>query len=161
MKPEYAAQVRQFIDFAQQVAKEGKTQSPVLWQSAAGWLEYLFGSEQTAKRISDKSEGMEGTQRMQDNARVIRFLVNMSNAKNSKKTDKYVAEELQWLEEKAQEDRGETTDYENHYTQMLDPTHTYVGVGTFLNSGADSCRTSFFNDNSLSENAKRTTSFHF
>lgn len=120
VKPEYAAQVRQFIDFAQQVAKEGRTQSPVLWQSAAGWLEYLFGSEQTAKRISDKSEGMEGTQRMQDNARVIRFLVNMSNAKNSKKTDKYVAEELQWLEEKAQEDRGETTDYENHYTQMLD-----------------------------------------
>ena len=120
VKPEYLNQVRQFIDFAQQVAKEGKTQSPVLWQSAAGWLEYLFFSPQTAKRITDKSEGMEGTERMQDNARVIRFFVNVSNAKNSKKTDKYVAEELQWLEERAQADRGETDEYGNHYTEMLD-----------------------------------------
>ena len=38
---------------------------------------------------------------------------------------------------------GEKTDWVNntgketgHYTQMIDPTHTYVGVGTFLNSGA-------------------------
>lgn len=120
ISPDFEREVKQFIAFGQQVATEGKTQSPVLWQSAAAWMEYLFGQASTAKKIADKSEGMEGTQRMMDNARVIRLIVNMATAKNSKATDRFVTQELQWLEDVAATDRDDPNDYGNHYTEMLD-----------------------------------------
>ena len=122
--PAYRNEVMQFVNFANQVAAEGRTNMPLLWKSAAAWLQYLYGDAPTAKRFIDEAKNMEGTDRMKDNARVISFFINTALAKNSKKTDEYIADELQWLEQKDKEENElynlEYGNYAGHYNEMID-----------------------------------------
>jgi hypothetical protein len=57
--PTYRKEVMQFISFANEVASGGRTQTPLLWKSAAAWLQYLYGDAATAKRFTDEAKNME------------------------------------------------------------------------------------------------------
>ena len=93
-------EAQQMCKFCQQVVREGQTDVPVMWQSAKAWIEYLFGDRQQAVSDITKAATMEGTQRMKDNARVLKFYITASQMAAGKALDDYVASELAWLEEK-------------------------------------------------------------
>lgn len=97
-------EAQQMCQLCQQVVREGKTDVPVMWQMARAWLEYLFGNKQQAVSDIAKTETMEGTERMKDNARVLRFYINAAQMADGKKLDDLVASELTWLEDKAKDE---------------------------------------------------------
>lgn len=92
----------QMQQFCQKVVREGKTETPIMWQSAKAWLEYLVGKKQEALKDINAAMQMEGTQRMKDNARVLKFFMTTATAKPSDSFDTYFTEELTWLQSKQQ-----------------------------------------------------------
>lgn len=96
----------QMCQLCKQVVSEGKTDVPAMWQSAKAWLEYLFNNRQQALGDISKAETMKGTERMKDNARVLKFYISAAQMKDSKALDNFVAEELAWLAAKAKEGDG-------------------------------------------------------
>ena len=101
----YRQEIKQFISFADQVVAEGKTDSPCLWKSAVAMLQYLTGSDEAAQKTIDKALTLDGNERMKDNARCIRLLVNTRhpNLNNSKLCD-YLTKEYHWLDAKSKEE---------------------------------------------------------
>ena len=98
------AEVLQMRDFCEQVLKEGKTETPVLWKSAKAWLEYMFGSKQQALADITEATTLAGTQRMQDDARVLRLYINSALAPQSEDFDNWLQGELTWLSQKIKDD---------------------------------------------------------
>lgn len=92
----------QMQQFCQKVVREGKTETPIMWQSAKAWLEYLAGKKQEALKDINTAMQMEGTQRMKDNARVLKFFMTTATAKPSDSFDTYFTEELTWMQSKQQ-----------------------------------------------------------
>ena len=92
----------QMQQFCQQVIREGKTKAPIMWQSAKAWLEYLSGKKQDALKDINAAMTLEGTQRMKDNARVLKFFMTTATTKPSDSFDAYFTEELTWLQSKQQ-----------------------------------------------------------
>ena len=86
--------------FCELVIREGKTETPIMWKCAKAWLEYLSGKKQEAIKDIDAAMTLEGTDRMKDNARVLKLYITASTAKPSDKFDNYLAEELTWLKGK-------------------------------------------------------------
>ena len=121
--PVYKAEVMRFIDFANQVAADGKSHSPALWKAAAGTLHYLFGDDATAVDELTEAMTLDGTQRMKDNARAIRIIAqaalsplpSLQGGVGGKSLS-----ELQWLDSKITEERGSKEYYSNHYTDIKD-----------------------------------------
>ena len=107
---------RQMQQLCSRVVSEGKTDNPVLWQSAKAWLAFMAGDKKQARKDIDKAIGMQGTPRMKDNAHALRLYIEAADASIS---DDALAKELQWLEEKAAEERTFDPDYQNHYTEVL------------------------------------------
>ena len=99
------AEAQQMIAFAGQVVAEGKTQTPMLWQSAKAWLEFLFGQRSQAVTDILQASKMEGTERMKDNTRVLLLYITSAQAQLSTTFDDYLAEELAWLDTKVDSDR--------------------------------------------------------
>ena len=110
-------EVLQMRDFCQQVIKEGKTETPVLWQSAKAWLEYMFGSKQQAYADIQQAVSMNGTERMQDNARIINLYISLAEAPESQDFDNWLAKELQWLLQKEKDNEAEWY-YGNAHTRL-------------------------------------------
>ena len=110
-------EVLQMRDFCQQVIKEGKTETPVLWQSAKAWLEYMFGSKQQAYADIQQAVNMNGTERMQDNARILNLYISLAEAPESQDFDNWLAKELQWLSQKEKENENEWY-YGNAHTRL-------------------------------------------
>ena len=110
-------EVLQMRDFCQQVVKEGKTETPVLWQSAKAWLEYMFGSKQLAYADIQQAINMNGTERMQDNARIINLYISLAEAPESQDYDNWLAKELQWLSQKEKDNEDEWY-YGNAHTRL-------------------------------------------
>ena len=106
-------------DFASQVLRERRTKNPALWKSLAAWLHYLFGEKEQALTEIRQAATMEGTQRVKNNARVLRLYIESALAKVVLQDDS-LAQELAWLEDKAREERGDGNDYENHFTRVYD-----------------------------------------
>ncbi|MBR0388726.1 MAG: hypothetical protein IJK37_01260, partial [Prevotella sp.] len=92
----------QMQQFCQKVVREGKTETPIMWQSAKAWLEYLAGKKQEALKDINTAMQMEGTQRMKDNARALKFFMTTATAKPSDSFDTYFTEELTWMQSKQQ-----------------------------------------------------------
>lgn len=107
-------------DFAREVLKEGKTQSPAMWKSLEAWMQYLYGDKNAALKSVREAVNMEGQPRVKDNARVLRLYIETAMTKPSSKLDSFLATELTWLEGKMREERGNDSYYENHYTQVYD-----------------------------------------
>jgi len=88
---------RQMQQFCDLVVREGKTESPIMWKCAKAWLEYLSGMKQEALKDIEAAMQLEGTDRMKDNARVLKFYITAATAKPSDQFDNYLAEEITWL----------------------------------------------------------------
>ena len=119
-------EMRQFIAFASQVVRDGKTDVPALWQSAAGFLTCNLGDTQQGLAMLDKAMKMRGTQRMLDNARVCRWVASTANADGSKKYQDYFLDELKWVQtvekkeiEQYQRDYNSYGFASNHYTEVM------------------------------------------
>ena len=94
----------QMCQLCEQVVREGKTDVPAMWQSAKAWLEYLFGNTKQGAADIAKAEALNGTQRMKDNVRVLKFYITGSQMKSGEAFDNYVAKEMAWLQQKTKED---------------------------------------------------------
>ena len=94
----------QMIQFCELVVREGKTEVPIMWKSAKVWLEYMTGKKKEAMKDIDDAMNLEGTERMKDNARVLKLYITAIEAKQSTDFDDYLATELKWLTEKDEED---------------------------------------------------------
>ena len=94
----------QMQQFCEMVVREGKTDCPIMWKSAKAWLEFLAGNQkEAAKDILDATK-LNGTARMKDNAHVLLLYITAAQAKPSEAFDDYLADELQWLKQKGEED---------------------------------------------------------
>ena len=94
----------QMQQFCEIVVREGKTDCPIMWKSAKAWLEFLSGNQKEAvKDILDATK-LDGTARMKDNAHVLLLYITAAQAKPSESFDDYLADELQWLKQKGEED---------------------------------------------------------
>jgi hypothetical protein len=94
----------QMQQFCELVVREGKTETPIMWKCAKAWLEYLAGKKQEAIKDIEAAMTLEGTERMKDNARVLKLYITAATAKASDKFDNYLAEELTWLNKKTEQD---------------------------------------------------------
>ena len=94
------AEAMQMCQLARQVVNEGKTTTPILWQSAKAWLEFMFDNKDQGLSDIEKAMTMEGTERMKDNARILKLYMTAVTSKTDAAFDDYLAGELQWLEGK-------------------------------------------------------------
>lgn len=117
-QPVLTADAKAFVSFVDDVLKEKKTSSPCLWQSAAAMVEYLLGDYNEASRRANAAVGMKGSRRMRDNARCIRLLVQATVAPLGGETSAWMTDEFRWLDRKIREERGNSQDYANHYTDV-------------------------------------------
>lgn len=117
-QPVLTADAEAFVSFADDVLKEKKTSSPCLWQSAAAMVEYLLGDYNEASRRANAAVGMKGSRRMKDNARCIRLLAQATVAPLGGETSEWMADEFRWLDGKIEDERGNSQDYDNHYTDV-------------------------------------------
>ena len=97
-------EAKQMITLCEQVIREGKTETPALWKTAKAWLEYMFGSKQQAQSDIAEAVKLDGTERMQSAARVIRLYIESAMAPKSQDFDNWLESELQWLKKKGEED---------------------------------------------------------
>lgn len=116
----------QMRQFCKQVVREGASQTPVLWQSAKAWLEYLAGNKQQALNDIEETARLQGTERMKDNARMLKLYITAAQAPQSETFDNYLAGELQWLKAKQQEC--------GHYRNMEDRLTHQVLAGRYAGS---------------------------
>ncbi len=117
-QPVLTADAKAFVCFADDVLKEKKTSSPSLWQSAAAMVEYLLGDYEEALSRANAAVGMKGSRRMKDNARCIRLLVQATVAPLGGETSEWMTDEFRWLDGKIEDERGNSQDYDNHYTDV-------------------------------------------
>ena len=94
----------QMQQFCELVVRDGKTETPIMWKCAKAWLEYLAGKKQEALKDIDAAMSLEGTDRMKDNARVLKLYITAATAKSGDKFDNYLVEELSWLNQKTKQD---------------------------------------------------------
>lgn len=120
VSPVYRNEVEQFIRFANTVVEEKKTRTPILWQTASAYLNFLFDRKHVASEEIDKAMAMDGTTRMKDNARAIKLLISTGNAQHTAEYSNYLLNEIKWLQSKEQEDGMEDDYYHNHYTDVID-----------------------------------------
>ncbi len=117
----YENEIKQFIAFAGDVVKQGKTKSPAMWQAASGFLNYMIGNQSAALKQLTEAQKMKGTQRMKDNARACYLLVATKDAKPDKKYYDFLKKELLWLGEKDKEELTPGEDGSNsHYAEVID-----------------------------------------
>jgi hypothetical protein len=67
-------------------------------------LEFLAGKKKEASKDIEAAMKLEGTDRMKDNARVLKLYITGAQAKPSDEFDEYLITELQWLKGKKEED---------------------------------------------------------
>lgn len=90
-----------FIKFASQVLKEGKTKSPSMWEAARGFINYLYGNQEDAIEQLTHAQTLAGTQRMKDNARACLALVKTHEAQPTNEFFDYLLGEFKWLKKKS------------------------------------------------------------
>ena len=117
------SEAQQMWQFAGQVVREGKTQTPALWKSAQAWLEYLFGQKQQALIDANEAVTLEGTELMRDVARIVQFYIKSAQSPLSPEFDDYVAGELEWFKAK------------NSYAGALDRTVVQILIDKYQNAG--------------------------
>ena len=142
------SEINSFRRFANRVISEGKVHDPALWQSAIAYLTYLEGDNKNALAELEKADKMQGTSRMKDNIRAIRFLIESDTSDYHQTSfDKYALKELKWLIEKAQSepsffDYSYSSNKRNHYSDVLlriayfHLTPNYMKAGRFATGAA-------------------------
>ena len=113
----YRQEALDFVSFAQQVIKEGKTQNPCLWQTAIGCIHHVLGDTKAANNELKAALNMAGTNRMKANARAIYAVNSVSVNKIDNDYFNWIAQEMEWLRT---ESKKETDGRYNHYDDVLD-----------------------------------------
>jgi hypothetical protein len=108
-------EVWQMRNFCEEVLREGKSDTPILWKTAKAWLEYMFGDKKQATTDILAAAKLDGTERMKECARAIMLYITASQAKDSEAFDNYLADELQWLDEKQN-----SSDNDGYYYRVKD-----------------------------------------
>lgn len=119
-------EAQQMMTLCRQVVSEQKTETPVMWQSALAWLEYLFGNRHQALLDIRKATTMKGTQRMEETARVLRIYIAADQKEAGTEFDNWAGKELQWLYNKSTEGHeGYRADYHYRaYTRIINQNMT-------------------------------------
>lgn len=95
----YAQEVKDFISFAEGVAKKKNCPDGMMWLSAAGLLKYYLGDKQGGLTALENSLKLKGNERMKNNARWCLILVKSASITNfDDATQKWLADEMEWLE---------------------------------------------------------------
>lgn len=136
-KQVYRKEAMAFVQFAVDAAANAKVKSPSLWLAAASMVDYLIGNNQRAIAEADKAVEADGTERMRDNARAIRLLVSTRTNKPTAEYTDYLLAEFRWLDAKIKEERGSSSEYENHYTDVKDRVVHKGLEPLFRNAGMD------------------------
>lgn len=131
----YKDEAQRFIAFANRVVAEGKTSSPCLWRSSTAMLHYLMGDYSKALTDIEQAQTMEGTQRMKDNARAIKFLTLTARHELNAQFSEYLVKEMEWIDSKIKEDRGNGLNYANHYTNVKERITFRNLVPLFISQG--------------------------
>ena len=139
-------EMKEFRSFAKQVIDEGKIQQPALWKSASAYFAYLLGDNKSAISELDEANSLQGTPRMKENIRILRFFVKSKNVESSSSFDNYALSELRWLISKAKnESKANDFSYynrRNHYSDALQRivlfnlTPSYLKAGKFSTAAA-------------------------
>lgn len=123
----------QMCALAQQAISEGKTENPALWRSAEAMLQWFFGNRNTALKLANEAVGMNGTERIKDNARVVRLFIRSDRSAADSNLDNFLADELPWLESKMKDDFFFGMAFDRITTQVLVNKYTKRGpIGTAL-----------------------------
>ena len=136
-KQVYRKEAMAFVQFAVDAAANANVKSPSLWLAAASMVDYLIGNNQRAIAEADKAVEADGTERMCDNARAIRLLVSTRTNKPTAEYTDYLLAEFRWLDAKINEERGISSEYENHYTDVKDRVVQKGLEPLFRNAGMD------------------------
>ena len=95
------AEAQQMIGLCKRAVSEQKTDVPAMWQTAQAWLEFMFADKKQALTDIQKAVTMEGSERMQDCARVIRLYIEGFQRKQNTDFDNWTGTEMQWLYDKS------------------------------------------------------------
>jgi len=141
IKQVVTAEMKDFRRFVDHVLKQDKVQNPALWKSATAYFAYLLGENKTAIDELKEAVQLRGTDRMKENIRVLRLMVE-SNASdyNNQLFDEYILKELRWLMAKAKSEPL-FADYSykyyvrNHYTDVLQRIVLYNLTPGYLKAG--------------------------
>ena len=136
-KQVYRKEAMAFVQFAVDAAANANVKSPSLWLAAASMVDYLIGNNQRAIAEADKAVEADGTERMCDNARAIRLLVSTRTNKPTAEYTDYLLAEFRGLDAKIKEERGISSEYENHYTDVKDRVVHKGLEPLFRNAGMD------------------------
>ena len=135
------AEMKEFRRFADRVLNENKVQNPALWKSAAAYFAYLLRENKTAINELKEADQLRGTDRMKENIRVLRLMVESDASDyNNPSFDEYVLKELRWLMAKAKNEPL-FADYNykyyvrNHYTDVLQRIVLYNLTPGYLRAG--------------------------
>lgn len=106
---DYRKEIEDFVAFADNVAREGKTQAPCMWQTAAALCSYFIGAYTEARERIGRAMAMAGDREVKDMARRVRMLIaTASDDIMTAEFRSFMATELQWLNAQIQGD----ADYE-------------------------------------------------
>lgn len=129
------AEAEEFVRFADAVLKEHKTSSPCLWQSAAAMVRYLMRDYKDAITRADAAVNMKGSRRMKDNARCIRLLAHATADPLNGGLSAWLTDEFRWLDRKIKEERDNSDEYSNHYTDVKERIAYNVLAPRYANEG--------------------------
>ena len=93
------AEALQMRDFCEQVVKEGKTTTPIMWKTAKAWLEFMFADKRQAAKDILAAASLNGTERMKNCTRSLILYITADQAKDSEAFDNYLTDELKWLDD--------------------------------------------------------------
>jgi len=92
-------EAKQFVELAQKVISGKKTNNPLMWAEAAALVSSYMGDNATAEKLLAQCDKMDGSQRLKDNLRLIKFY-QFINTKSYKEKPDYVVQEFKWLKDK-------------------------------------------------------------
>ena len=122
------SEAQQMINFAGQVAEEGKTQHTALWLMAKAWLEYFYGNRVAALTdINAALAARDESPRIHDNARVLKLYISAMQTTPDSQYDTYVAGELQWLNQMKDSDDFYQRALDRVVHQALEPMYSRAG----------------------------------
>ncbi|MBR6278915.1 MAG: hypothetical protein IKR41_09200 [Bacteroidales bacterium] len=95
---------KEFVSFANNIADQKASKTPLMWKTAAAIVSYYLGDVASAQKYINETSSLEGTQRMKDVTRVIKFFIETKAEKYSPAKAAYYESELKWLETKARDE---------------------------------------------------------
>ena len=116
----YDTEIKQFINFALQVVKDGQSNVPALWQSAAGFLHHFMGNNDEAVELLSEATRMKGTPRMKDNARACLLLARIAKVQSPSEFSSFLPAGIQWLFDIDRTEKKMNPTGGNHYTEVLE-----------------------------------------